>query len=65
MASMKFTKAQLNVIAKTIESYAKEMQEALKEDDVFESLDRVDNLGQRIGKELDMLKFRLKDCDEY
>jgi len=65
MASVKFTKEQINVVAKTIESYAKEMQDALKEQDTFESLDKVDNLRQRIGRELEMLEFRLKDCDEY
>lgn len=65
MASAKFTKEQINVAAKTIESYAKEMQEVLKEEDIFESLDRVDNLSQGISRELEMIDFRLKDCDEY
>lgn len=65
MASAKFTKGQIDVISQVIESYAKEMREALNEEDVSESFSRVDILSSRIKMELDTIHFRLMNCDEY
>lgn len=61
MATLKFTKETIEVVAENIKYYADELLDALKDND----LDFVDTYAQKIARCCENITFRLKDCEEY
>ena len=65
MASLRFTKEQIEVAAKEIKRYADEILESLKAEDVFDTLEGVNRNAGKIEDRLEDIAFRLADCDEF